>query len=366
MINTSCGNTFGTNFRVTTFGESHGAALGAVIDGVPSGVEIDICAIQKAVDERKPNVAAGGTARAEADKVELLSGVFEGLATGCPIALLIRNESQKSSDYDKLKDVFRPGHADYTFDAKFGLRDYRGGGRSSGRETVARVAAGAVAKKVVLSVIPTVTVKAYTKRAAGIEKSAFEKGVDFSKVAQNPMKAADEKTSDKMIEAVGAVRALGDSVGGIVECVVQGVGAGLGRPVFDKVTALLGHAMFSIGAIKGLEFGRGFEVADLLGSEDNDFMKVVDGKVQFASNNAGGVLGGISRGDDIIFRVAVKAVPSIRKAQETVKKVVATDGSESFVDQRLEVAGRHDACLCPRVACVVEAMTWLVLADLCV
>lgn len=364
MINTSGGNVFGTRFRVTTFGESHGAALGAIIDGAPSCVPIDIEEIQKAIDARKPNTLAGGTPRAEADKVEILSGVFDGVTTGCPIALLIRNENQKSSDYEKLKDIYRPGHADYTFDKKFGVRDYRGGGRSSGRETVARVAAGAVAKAVVRSMAPEASVTAYTKRVAGVEKSAFDAGVDYALVAKNLMKAADKETSDKMILEIEKVKAAGDSIGGIVECIAQGFGVGLGRPVFDKAQALIAHAIFSIGAIKGLEFGQGFAVADLLGSEDNDAMRAVGGEVQFLSNNAGGLLGGITRGDDIIFRAAVKAVPSVKIAQETVQKVVAPDGSKSFSNTTITVTGRHDTCLCPRIASVIEAMTWIVGADL--
>lgn len=355
MINTSCGNTFGDRFRVTTFGESHGEALGAVVDGAPSGIPIDITYIQKMIDKRKPNTAAGGTARAESDKVEVLSGVFNGVTTGTPIALLIKNTTQNSRDYGNLIDTFRPGHADMTYDAKFGVRDYRGGGRSSGRETVARVAAGAVAHLVLKKLLPTVKIYAYTLSAAGVSC----KNIDYNEIDNNIMRAPDSVAAKDMVTAIGKLREAGDSAGGVVECTIKGAPAGLGNPVFDKFSAVMAHAMFSIGAVKGVEFGAGFACANNTGSKNNDAMKSGNDHVEFLSNNAGGVLGGITNGDDIIFRVAIKAVPSIYREQKTVKKI----DKGHFSDTTLTIKGRHDVCLCPRIAPVVDAMAAIVLCD---
>lgn len=354
------GNIYGTVFKIATFGESHGTALGVVIDGCPSGIDIDIEKIQIALDRRRPGGAvngiksASGTTRNEADKVEILSGVFNGKSEGTPIALLIRNESQHSSDYENLKNTFRPGHADFTYDAKYSNRDYRGGGRSSGRETVARVAAGAVAKMILDKYgIKTLT---YTLKAAGIK---CEK-INFDDIEKNSMRAADMDAANLMEAKIAEVRKNGDSVGGIIECVVQHVLAGLGEPVFDKLDAELAKAMLSIGAVKGIEFGRGFEVADLKGSENNDKMHAENGKAVFETNNAGGILGGISNGCDIVFRIAIKPVPSIFLSQNTVQKNENRDISSTT----LEIKGRHDVCLCPRIVPVVEAMTNIVLADM--
>ena len=294
---------------------------------------------------------AAATPRHEADEARILSGVFEGKTTGCPIAIVVTNQNQHSSDYDALKDKFRPGHADYTYAAKYGVRDHRGGGRSSGRETASRVAAGAIAKMFLAT--QGVSVVAYTKEAAGIRG----KVVDFGAIEQNPMRAADSEAAVLMEERVRAYRQQGNSCGGVVECVARGVSAGLGEPVFDKLDAVLAHALLSIGAVKGVEFGLGFDAARSDGLTNNDFMRRgSEGGVVFETNNAGGILGGISRGDDIVFRVAVKPVPSVSLPQRTVD----TGGC----DCDITVEGRHDACLCPRIVPVVEAMAAIVLADM--
>ena len=343
------GNTFGSTFRVTTFGESHGEALGCIIDGCPAGLELDLDFIQKEMDRRKPGAKGNKavTARSENDIAHILSGIFEGKSTGTPIAITIINSNQHSSDYNNIKDKFRPGHADYTFFSKYGIRDYRGGGRSSGRETCARVAAGAVAKLLLKK--EGIEIKAYTKAVGNVKGTA----VDFDFIEQNPLRAADRNAYIKMQETVDSVQKEGDSIGGIIECVIKGVKAGLGEPVFDKADALLAQAMLSIGAIKGIEFGSGFEAAEKKGSENNDGMK--EGPA-FISNNAGGILGGITRGDDIVFRVAVKPVPSIYKKQHTV--------DTSFNECDIEIQGRHDVCLCPRIIPVIEAMSAITIADL--
>ena len=343
------GNSFGQVFKVTTFGESHGEALGCVIDGCPAGIDFDQDFLQKMMDMRKPgashNVAV--TARSEADKALVLSGVFEGKTTGTPIAIIVQNTSQISKDYSSIKDTFRPGHADYTYMQKYGIRDYRGGGRSSGRETCARVASGAVAMMLLSRY--GIKITAYTKRAAGISCNK----INLDEIEQNPMRAPDNEAAELMSQKIIELRGKGDSAGGIVECVVSGVPAGLGEPVFDKADALLAQAMLSIGAIKGIEFGAGFASSDLTGSCNNDPMR--KGGV-FTSNNAGGILGGITRGDDIVFRVVVKPVPSIFIKQQTV--------DTSLNDCDILIEGRHDVCLCPRIVPVVQAMTAITLADL--
>ncbi len=343
------GNSFGQVFKVTTFGESHGEALGCIIDGCPAGIDFDQDFLQKMMDMRKPGAAnnVAVTARSEADRAQVLSGVFEGKTTGTPIAIIVQNTSQISKDYSSIKDTFRPGHADYTYMQKYGIRDYRGGGRSSGRETCARVASGAVAMMLLSKY--GIKVTAYTKRAAGISCSK----ISLDEIEQNPMRAPDNEAAGLMSQKINELRGKGDSAGGIVECVVSGVPAGLGEPVFDKADALLAQAMLSIGAIKGIEFGAGFASGDLTGSVNNDPMR--KGGV-FTSNNAGGILGGITRGDDIVFRVAVKPVPSIFIKQQTV------DASLNECDILIE--GRHDVCLCPRIVPVVQAMTAITLADL--
>ncbi|MBQ7393770.1 MAG: chorismate synthase [Lentisphaeria bacterium] len=340
-------NSFGEQFRVTTFGESHGPALGAIVDGVPAGLELDEAYIQKALDRRKPGQSVFTTPRKEADAVEILSGVFEGRTTGTPVALLIRNQDQRSRDYGDLAEVFRPGHADYGFFRKYGIRDYRGGGRSSGRETAARVAAGAIAAKY-LQEKYGIVIRAWTEAVAGI---SGEK-TDFDFIEKNALRAADPDRYPAMEEAVRNAIAELDSVGGIVSCVIEGVPAGLGEPVFDKLDALLAHAMLSLGAVKGIEFGDGFAAAGLRGSVNNDKMSPEG----FLSNHAGGILGGISTGAPITFRIAVKPTPSIRQEQQTV--------DQENNPRTVTVQGRHDPCICPRIVPVVEAMASLVLADL--
>lgn len=360
------GNTFGKNFSVTTFGESHGVALGCIIDGCPAGLELNKEIIQKALNRRRPGVSPDGklnasvTARTEADEVEILSGLFEGRTTGTPIALEVRNTSQHSKDYGNLDLTFRPGHADYTYDIKYkGNRDYRGGGRSSGRETLARVAAGAVASQLLAQY--GIKITAYTIKAAGISVNKR----DLSQIEENALRAPDNQAAELMNHRIEELRAAGDSAGGVIECLVTGCPAGLGEPVFDKLDAKLAQAMLSIGAVKGFEIGDGFATADSLGSTNNDSMHAEGGKPVFDSNHAGGVLGGLSSGADIVFRVAVKPVPSIFKSQQTVRRSgdFAADGSAAYETTELQIQGRHDICLCPRIVPVVEAMTALVLAD---
>lgn len=338
-------NTIGTLFRVATFGESHGPALGAVIDGVPPLLPLDADDIQRKLDRRRPGGSSVSTPRNEADRVEILSGVFEGKTTGTALALLIRNRDADSSAYEEFRDVFRPGHADKTYHEKYGIRDYRGGGRSSGRETAGRVAAGAVAQKFLdtLGIIVT----AYTLKAAGVSCRTYDPAV----IDANPMYAPDAAAAEEMIRRIEAAAGEGDSLGGVIECRVTGCPAGLGEPVFDKLDAELAEAIISIGAVKGIEFGSGFAAADLRGSRHNDPMDTGG----YLSNNAGGILGGISTGDEIIFRAAVKPTPSVAVPQQTVD----TAGRA----REISVKGRHDPCICPRAVPVVEAMTAIILAD---
>ena len=318
-------NTFGRNFRVTTFGESHGPALGAIIDGCPPGIELGETDIQPLLDRRRPGMGPRSSPRHEGDRVEILSGIFEGRTTGASIGLQVRNQDVRSADYDDLKDLFRPGHADYTWHEKFGIRDFRGGGRSSGRETVARVASGAVALKVLAI------------RGIRIE----------SRIVEIHGNTAPEGMDAEIDEAIGA----GDSVGGIVEVTARGCPPGLGDPVFGKLDAMIGMAMLSIGAVKGVEIGDGFAAAKMRGSEHNDQM----GRNGFLSNHAGGILGGISTGADIVVRIAVKPTPSISRDQRTVD----ITGAERIIN----VKGRHDPCIVPRLAPVAEAMLALVIID---
>ena len=340
------GNSFGDAFRITTFGESHGPALGVVIDGVPAGLKISLEDIQTDLDRRKPGQSVLTTQRSEADAVEILSGVFEGVTSGTSLAMLIRNTDQRSRDYGNLSEIFRPGHADYSYFVKYGIRDYRGGGRSSGRETAARVAAGAVAKLLLQSA--GVKIKACTRSVGKVYAEKY----DWDFVEKNPVRTADPDKADAMAEAINNARMNLDSIGGTIECVVENVPAGWGEVVFDKLDAVLAHAMLSLGAVKGIEFGDGFAAAETLASENND-SPTSNG---WASNHAGGVLGGISNGADIVFRIAVKPTPSIARKQQTVDK----DGKAV----ECEIHGRHDPCLCPRMVPVVEAMAAIVLADM--
>ncbi len=338
-------NTFGEIIRVTTFGESHGAAVGAVLDGIPPGVPLEAGDIQRELDRRKPGQSAVSSPRKEEDRVQVLSGLFEGKTTGAPVCMVVYNRDQDSSAYDALREVFRPGHADYTFWKKYGTRDHRGGGRSSGRETAARVASGAVAKKILSG--RGVRIVAFAQEIAGI------RGVteDYDYIERNSVRAADPNMACAMEEAVLDAMRQRDSVGGVVKVVMANVPAGLGDPVFFKLDARLGMAFFSIGAVKGVEFGAGFAAARLKGSENNDPME--DGR--FLRNNSGGILGGISTGEDIIARVAIKPTPSIGKEQKT------TD--DRGLNRMIAIQGRHDPCIVPRVIPVIESMAALVLLD---
>ena len=343
------GNTYGQLFKVTTFGESHGAAIGCVIDGVPPKLALSEADIQIDLDRRRPGQSKITTQRKESDKVEILSGVFDGKTTGTPLAMLIRNEDQRSKDYENIKNVFRPGHADFSYLAKFGIRDYRGGGRSSGRETACRVAAGAVAKKILAK--EKIKIIAYTLAVNNI----FAQKIDYSVIEENLVRAPDLQQAQKMIQAIEEARKDGDSLGGIIEAVIQGCPPGLGDPCFDKLHARLAHGLLSIGTIKGIEFGDGFKVAELRGSQNNDQFIVKGNKVATKTNHAGGILGGISTGEDIVLRVAIKPPSSIAKAQKSI--------NENLDEVDVQVRGRHDPCLCPRVVPVAEAMIALTLVD---
>lgn len=340
-------NTFGTLFRMTTFGESHGTALGVVLDGVPAQLEFDQDFIQSELDRRKPGQSKMTTARQEADKIQVLSGVFDGKTTGTALAMVIFNKDQHSSDYSNVANTYRCGHADYTYDMKYGLRDYRGGGRSSGRETAARVAAGAVAKMILKQYGITITAGALSiGKVSG-------RNIDLSAPENNIVRAFDPEMADVMAKEVESASAVGDSVGGTVGCFIEGIPAGLGEPVFDKFDALIAHAMLSIGSVKGIEFGNGFESASLRGSENNDQF-ISGGKL--ATNRCGGVLGGITTGSTVEFKLAVKPTPSISIEQNTV--------SRDLEECVLQIKGRHDPCIVPRIVPVVEAMAAMVVCDL--
>jgi chorismate synthase len=339
------GNTFGKIFRVTTWGESHGPALGAVIDGCPPGIELDVTDIQKDLEKRRPGKGGGESPRKEPDQVEILSGTFEGLTTGTPISLIIYNKDAQSKAYDHLQNIFRPGHGDLTYLQKYGVRDHRGGGRASARETAARVAAGAVARKVLAD--NDISVIAYTV-ALGNIVTAKRKIKD---IAGNRLCCPDKETAARMEELINSVRKKGDSLGGVVEVKATGCPVGLGEPVFEKLDAALAQALMSIGAVKGVEIGAGFRAAELLGSENNDAITLTG----YRTNNAGGILAGISNGDEIIARVAVKPIPSISLEQDTLNL-----DNEPV---KIKVGGRHDISAIPRIVPVCEAMVCLCLTD---
>ena len=339
------GNSFGNAFRITTFGESHGTAVGVIIDGVPPGVELTAEDIQKEMNRRKPGQSAVTTPRKESDRVSIISGIFNDTTTGTPLTVILYNKDADSSAYTNIKDFYRPGHADYTYERKYGIRDYRGSGRASGRETAGRVAAGAVAKKILSS--EDISINAYTLEAAGIRCES----IDLSVIEQNPMRAADSAAAWRMTEKVQELSEKGDSAGGIVECIIKGVPAGLGEPVFDKIDADISKAVMSLGGVKGIEFGAGFAAAGMLGSFHNDWMN----SSGFMTNNAGGILGGITTGQDIVFRIAVKPTSSIEHPQQTVD----INGDE----KEIITTGRHDPCLTPRIVPVVESMASLVIID---
>ncbi len=348
-------NTFGTLFRITTFGESHGAGIGVIIDGCPAGVAVETGQIQAALDRRRPGQSDLTTPRNEADRMQLQSGVFEGISTGTPISLFIPNADQRSDDYSHVAHAYRPSHADYTYDAKYGRRDYRGGGRSSARETAARVAAGAVAAALLAHF--GVRVAAYVSAVGEIEVPLGYEKLDLSLIDSNPVRCPHPATAALMEARIRAAQAAHDTVGGIVTGVAFGVPPGLGEPVFDKLPAVLGHALLSINAVKGFEFGSGFAGTQLPGSEHNDeFYTDEIGRVRTRSNHSGGSQGGISNGADVYFRVAFKPVATILQPQATIN-----DQGESIT---LAGRGRHDPCVLPRAVPIVEAMTQLVLADL--
>lgn len=356
------GSSFGTYFKITTFGESHGAALGVIIDGCPAGIPLSADYIQTFLDRRKPGQNIYSTPRKESDLVEILSGVFEGKTTGTSIALLIRNESQRSADYSEIASYYRPGHADYTFDAKYGFRDYRGGGRSSGRETAARVAAGAVACALLndLGIKVCAYAKSINEYVCFHTKEYLAERYSVEELAslrdKSPLNMPDTDTSAKAEDFLQKLREEHNSAGGTIECVLTGLPAGLGDPVFEKFDARLAHAMLSIGAVKGFELGSGFDAALLTGTEQNDpFYTDESGKITKRRNLAGGVLGGMTDGSDVLFRVAVKPTPSVYTSQETVKK----DGS-SYTCQ---ITGRHDPIIVSRAVVVVECMAALTAAD---
>jgi len=344
------GNTFGTLFKVTTWGESHGPALGAVVDGCPAGFPLSEKDIQSELDRRRPGQSSIGTLRAEEDKVKILSGIFEGKTLGTPISLMVENRDQRSHDYSKIKNLYRPGHADYAWDLKYGFRDYRGGGRASGRETVARVMAGAIAKKY-LHLKEKTRIIGHTIQVGTIKAGHFKE----SEIEKNSIRCADAVVAKKMEQYILKVKDEGDSVGGIVEIIVRNTPPALGEPVFDKLQADLGKALFSIGAVKGVEFGEGFQVAALKGSQNNDALISKGGKISTKTNHAGGICGGISIGTDLIIRLAVKPAASISKLQNTVDK----KGHPT----QITVEGRHDACIIPRLIPIAESMVAITLMD---
>lgn len=347
-------STYGTLFRISTFGESHGAAIGVVIDGCPAGLPFDTAFIQSELDRRKPGQSRITTQRRENDEFEVLSGVFEGKTTGTPVALLIRNEDQRSKDYSHISEQFRPSHADYTYQQKYSIRDYRGGGRSSARETAARVAAGALAKLLLHGL--GVRVQAYVSQVGTMKLETPYQQLDLAQAEENAVRCPDPAMAERMFQYIDETRKRGDSIGGVVSCVAQGVPAGWGEPVFDKLHAELGKAMLSINAVKGFEYGSGFAGVEQYGSEHNDeFYTDESGNVRTRTNHSGGIQGGISNGEDIYFRVAFKPVATIMQDQPSVD----VHGQPVTVSGK----GRHDPCVVPRAVPIVEAMAALVLAD---
>ena len=341
-------NSFGNLLKVTTFGESHGEAIGGVIDGFPAGVKVDFEAIQNELDRRKPGQSKIVTQRKEPDTVEFYSGIFDGITTGMPIGFVIKNTNQKSKDYSHNNDVYRPSHADYTYDKKYGIRDHRGGGRSSARETANWVVAGALAKQM----LSQISINAFTSSVGEIELTSNYSSLNFSKRESNAVRCPDESAAERMIDKIKEIRKQGDTIGGTITCVIQNVPVGLGEPIFNKLHAALGHAMLSLNAVKGFEFGSGFEGTKMRGSQHNDIFNA-DGSTK--TNLSGGIQGGISNGMDIYFKVAFKPVATIMQNQDTIN----SKGEETEIMGK----GRHDPCVVPRAVPVVEALTALVLAD---
>ncbi len=346
-------NTFGRKFTLTTFGESHGEAIGGVVDGMPAGIDIDMDFIQSELNRRRPGQSRITTGRKEADKVEILSGVFEGKSTGCPIGFIVRNTNQHSSDYENIRNVFRPSHADFTYTSKYGIRDHRGGGRSSARITISRCVGGALAKLALKQ--KGIDIQAYTSQIGDITVDEDYRQLDLTTTEDNPVRCPDQKKARMMEEYVLSMKEKGDTVGGIVTCVIKGCPVGLGEPEFDKLHASLGYAMLSINAAKGFEYGDGFACVSGHGSTQNDIFTSEEGKITTLTNHSGGIQGGISNGQDIYFRVAFKPVATILTEQDTVDK----DGKKTT----LKVHGRHDPCVVPRAVPIVEAMAAMVILD---
>ncbi|MEJ8763185.1 chorismate synthase [Phocaeicola sp. HCN-40430] len=346
-------NTFGNLFRLTSFGESHGKAIGGVIDGFPAGIVIDMDFIQQELNRRRPGQSAITTARKEADEVEFLSGIYEGVSTGCPIGFAVWNTNQHSNDYDNMKDVYRPSHADYTYTEKYGIRDHRGGGRSSARETIARVVAGALAKLALRQL--GIQITAFTSQVGPyiLEKDYTQ--YDLTRIEENSVRCPDQELAAKMADYIYKIKGEGNTIGGVISCVIKGCPIGLGQPVFGKLHAALGNAMLSINAVKGFEYGQGFGSMEQKGSEQNDIFYNENGKIALRTNRSGGIQGGISNGEDIYFRVAFKPVATVLMEQPTVDRL----GNETILKAR----GRHDPCVLPRAVPIVEAMAAMTILD---
>lgn len=346
-------NTFGNLFRLTSFGESHGKAIGGVIDGFPAGIVIDMDFIQQELNRRRPGQSAITTARKEADEVEFLSGIYEGVSTGCPIGFAVWNTNQHSNDYDNMKDVYRPSHADYTYTEKYGIRDHRGGGRSSARETIARVVAGALAKLALRQL--GIQITAFTSQVGPyiLEKDYTQ--YDLTRIEENSVRCPDQELAAKMADYIYKIKGEGNTIGGVISCVIKGCPIGLGQPVFGKLHAALSNAMLSINAVKGFEYGQGFGSMEQKGSEQNDIFYNENGKIALRTNRSGGIQGGISNGEDIYFRVAFKPVATVLMEQPTVDRL----GNETILKAR----GRHDPCVLPRAVPIVEAMAAMTILD---
>lgn len=346
-------NTYGNIFTLTTFGESHGEAIGGVVDGMPAGIDIDMDFIQAELNRRRPGQSAITTSRNEPDKVEFLSGVFEGKTTGCPIGFMVKNTNQHSNDYDNMRNLFRPSHADYTYTNKYGERDHRGGGRSSARITISRCVAGALAKLALQQL--GISICAYTSQVGGIKLERDYRKYDLTKTETNAVRCPDTEKAAEMEQLISEVKTKGDTIGGIITCVIKGCPAGLGEPEFGKLHAALGSAMLSINAVKGFEYGEGFDGVNALGSEQNDVFTTETGGISTRTNHSGGIQGGISNGEDIYFRVAFKPVATLLMQQDTIDK----DGNATTLTAR----GRHDPCVLPRAVPIVEAMAAMTILD---
>ena len=346
-------NSFGNIFRLTTFGESHGPGVGGVIDGFPAGITIDMDFIQQELNRRRPGQSQLTTSRQEADKVDFLSGVFEGKSTGCPIGFIVWNKNQHSNDYENIRNLYRPSHADYTYTQKFGIRDHRGGGRSSARETISRVVGGALAKLALNQL--GIRITAYTQQVGDIKLDKDYKEYNLDLIETNDVRCPDPVKAEEMATLIKEVKAEGDTIGGVISCVIQGCPVGLGQPAFGKLHAALGNAMLSINAVKGFAYGEGFDSMDLRGSQQNDVFYNHDGRIDTRTNHSGGIQGGISNGQDIYFRVAFKPVATLLMEQQTVD----IEGNDTIVKAK----GRHDPCVLPRAVPIVEAMAAMTILD---